>query len=292
MDFTAGTGKWIYAYQSSGGPKNTDDTNAQIQQHSRDGTFTWNFANAKGGSDPNPFITAAATNPSTSGGSGNGSGNGNSGAGNSGVTTITTTNRDSQRRKLIAHGVLASLAFVIFFPAGAIAIRMASFPGVVWLHGAFQIFAYIVYIAGFGLGVNIASDLNLLDNHHAIIGIVLLAAVFFMPALGWMHHMMFKKVGSRTMWSHAHIWLGRAVIPLGIINGGLGIRLAYCRGNSSKAGKIVYGVIAGLMGVTWIAAMVLGEIRRNKGAAAADSRPKAMEERRESERSDEHINGQ
>jgi len=65
MDFTAGTGKWIYAYQSSGGPKNTDDTNAQIQEHSRDGTFTWNFANAKGGSDVNPFITAAATTPST-----------------------------------------------------------------------------------------------------------------------------------------------------------------------------------------------------------------------------------
>jgi len=283
MDFTAGTGDWIYAYHNSDGPKNTDDTNAQIQEHSSDGTFTWDFANAKGGSEANPLLNVAAT-------SGNGNGNGNSGAGNSGATTISTTDKGSRRRKLIAHGVLASLAFVIFFPAGAIAIRLASFPGVVWLHAAFQVFAYIVYIAGFGLGVSVASETNLLNHHHAIIGIVLLAAVFFMPALGWMHHTMFKKVGSRTMWSYGHIWLGRIAIALGIINGGLGLKLANDRGNSSKPGRIVYGVVAGLMGIAWIGAMILGEMRRKKGAAAMDSRPKAMEERRESDRSDEHIN--
>ena len=69
----------------------------------------------------------------------------------------------SQRKMLIAHGVLACLAFVIFFPMGAIAIRLASFPGVVWLHAAFQIFAYLVYIAAFGLGVYIASGMDLVS---------------------------------------------------------------------------------------------------------------------------------
>jgi hypothetical protein len=65
---------------------------------------------------------------------------------------------------LIAHGTLAALAFVILFPAGAIAIRLASFPGVVWLHAAFQVFAYVVYITAFGLGVHIASELDLVSS--------------------------------------------------------------------------------------------------------------------------------
>ena len=62
---------------------------------------------------------------------------------------------------LAAHAVLAALAFVLFFPAGAIAIRLASFPGVVWFHAAFQAFAYLVYIAAFALGVKMANDLNM-----------------------------------------------------------------------------------------------------------------------------------
>ncbi|RMZ69855.1 integral membrane [Pyrenophora seminiperda CCB06] len=279
MDFSSANGNWVYAFHDSAGPKNSDDTDVQISQHSTDATFTWDFASAKGGSDANPFLTAAATTPTTT-----------SGNGNSGVTVISASGQGSGKKKLIAHGVLASLAFVIFFPSGAIAIRLASFPGVIWLHAAFQVFAYAVYIAGFGLGVSMACDKNLINHHHAIIGMVLLASIFFMPALGWMHHAMFKKVGARTLWSYAHVWLGRSAIALGIINGGLGLRLANGRGNSSEAGRIVYGVVAGVMGVAWIAAMVIGETRRKKNAAAADNRPKAMEERRESERSDERIN--
>ncbi|EDU39619.1 integral membrane protein [Pyrenophora tritici-repentis] len=275
MDFTAGNGNWFYAYHNAEGPKNSDDASARIGFHSTHATFTWDFANAKGGSSVNPLVNAAATTPAS---------------GNSGVSGISTTDRGSRRKKLIAHGVLASLAFVIFFPSGAIAIRLASFPGVLWLHAGFQVFAYVVYVAGFALGITIACEGGLLKHHHAVIGIILFVAIFFMPALGWIHHIMFKKVGSRTIWSHAHIWLGRATISLGIINGGLGLRLANGRGNSSEAGRIVYGVVAGLMGVAWIGAMVLGEMRRKKGAAVTDARSKSMEERRESDRSDEHIN--
>jgi hypothetical protein len=68
-----------------------------------------------------------------------------------------------RKTMLIAHGVLASLAFVILFPAGAIAIRLASFPGVVWLHAAFQVFAYLIYVAAFGIGVYMANEMNLVS---------------------------------------------------------------------------------------------------------------------------------
>ena len=363
MDFTAGSGDWIYGYQSSGGPKDTDDTSASIREHSEKAAFSWDFANAKGGSSVNPLLSASPTG--TSGGSttascrqrsssasatstasgtagqasaqptsddandnddndspytgrptsrptgapparfayekrqeelpycdelpnNGGTTNGNS---NAGFTPIGSSGSISNRREmLIAHGVLASLAFVILFPAGGIAIRLASFPGIVWIHGAFQIFAYLVYIAGFGLGVYIASQMNMLDHYHPIIGMVVLAVLFFQPIMGWMHHLLFKKYQHRTFWSYAHVWIGRLAITLGIINGGLGLYLAECSGMSSRTGQIVYGVIAAIMWLVWVAAMVIGEMRR-KRSPVADTRQKLTEERRESDRSDVNMTG-
>jgi hypothetical protein len=80
---------------------------------------------------------------------------------NSGFTPIGSSDASNAKMMLIAHGTLAALAFVIFFPSGAIAIRLASFSGVVWFHAAFQAFAYLVYIAAFGLGVHIAKEQQL-----------------------------------------------------------------------------------------------------------------------------------
>ncbi len=67
------------------------------------------------------------------------------------------------RRILIAHGVLASLAFVILFPAGAISIRLLSFPGLVWFHAAVQVLAFVTFIAAFGLGAYLANELALVS---------------------------------------------------------------------------------------------------------------------------------
>jgi signal transduction histidine kinase len=165
---------------------------------------------------------------------------------------------------LIAHGVLASLAFVILFPAGAIAIRLASFPGVVWLHAVFQVFAYLVYVAAFGLGVYIASGMGMLNHYHPIIGIVVFILVFLQPFFGFLHHALFKKYQSRTLWSYVHIWLGRVAITLGIINGGLGLQWADSMNLSSRSGIIAYAVIAVVVWLAWVAASVIGERRRGR----------------------------
>ncbi|KAF2107466.1 hypothetical protein BDV96DRAFT_653807 [Lophiotrema nucula] len=189
---------------------------------------------------------------------------------NAGFTPIGASggNFTSQKKMLIAHGVLAALAFVIFFPMGAIAIRLASFPGVVWFHAAFQAFAYLVYIAAFGLGVYLANEFDMLDKYHPIIGIVVFVCLFFQPIFGFLHHSLFKKYQSRTFWSYAHIWLGRIVITLGIINGGLGMMLADTMQLASKSGMIAYGVIAGIIWLVWVAAIVIGERRRGRTARA------------------------
>lgn len=81
----------------------------------------------------------------------------------SGIVPIASGALGNQKKMLIAHGVLAALAFVILFPSGAILMRLASFPGLVWVHAAFQVFAYLVYVAGFGLGVYIANEMDLVS---------------------------------------------------------------------------------------------------------------------------------
>lgn len=103
-------------------------------------------------------------------------------------------------RAQLAHGVLASLAFVAFFPIGGIIIRVANFTGLVWIHAALQGLGYAIFIAAFGLGVYVASEEGYLSDYHPIIGIVLFVVLFFQPLSGFLHHRLFKKYGGRTAW--------------------------------------------------------------------------------------------
>lgn len=178
----------------------------------------------------------------------------------------------------IAHGVLASLAFVLLFPIGSIMIRLASFRGLWLIHGLFQIFAFVAYVAAFALGVwmtqQAPAQAGLVGRYHPIVGIVLFVVLFIQPILGLMHHFQFKKLGLRTLWSYAHLWLGRLLITLGIINGGLGLLLATQTGyGRPTTGQIVaYGVVSAVMWLLWVAASIFGERRR----AAACRAPKGV----------------
>ena len=101
-----------------------------------------------------------------------------------------------------------------------------------------------------------------MNNHHPIIGILLFVLIFFQPFLGWLHHRFFKTHHRRTFWSHAHIWLGRFIITLGIINGGLGLQLA----GNSVTGEIAYGVIAGVIWLVYVVSIIIGERKRSKSS--------------------------
>jgi hypothetical protein len=84
---------------------------------------------------------------------------------------------------------------------------------------------------------------NTAVNYHPIIGIVVFIALFFQPLLGFIHHAKFKKLGRRQIWSYLHLFNGRIMITLGIINGGLGLYLA----GASKGLKTAYAVVAAVM---------------------------------------------
>jgi hypothetical protein len=193
----------------------------------------------------------------------------------------------SRQKILIAHGVLAALAFVLFFPVGAILIRLGSFRGVWLVHGIFQLFAYIVYIVAFGLGIWMVNNIpyNLLGSYHPIIGIVVFVLLFFQPILGFVHHVQYKKHSRRTIWTYGHLWLGRIAITLGMINGGLGMLLAsdapaFLAFRPNQGQIIAYGVVAGIMWLLWVAAAVVGERRRARAPAVAKKEVETDEESR------------
>lgn len=111
-----------------------------------------------------------------------------------------------------------------------------------------------------------------MDEYHPVIGIVVFVLLFFQPIFGFLHHAMYKKHQSRTLWSYTHLWLGRIVITLGMINGGLGFELADTMNMGSRTGMIVYAVVAGVIWLAMVAAALLGERRRR--AANAGRPPK------------------
>jgi len=171
----------------------------------------------------------------------------------------------------MAHAVLASLAFVIFFPSGAIAVRLLPGKLAAAAHGFFQLFGFILYIVavvlGIWMGVSLKfSQFNLLKSYHPIIGLILFALLFFQPIGGFLHHRNYKRTGQRSAPSYGHIWMGRILITLGMINGGLGLRTA---ANGTRGEYIAYGVVAGIIWLLWVVLAAVGERRRRRGARIA-----------------------
>lgn len=82
---------------------------------------------------------------------------------------------------------------------------------------------------------------------HTIFGTVIFAFFLIQPSFGLIHHNYYSKYQSRTTISHVHIWFGRIIMILAIINGGLGLQLAA----NTVGGEIAYGVIAGVVGLLY-----------------------------------------
>lgn len=275
MNLQDGNSNWVYAH-SQGSSIDSDDTNVPISKHDGEGTFQWDLSRATGGSDANPFTDVATTNTTSSS------------ATAGGQHSWERLSAQAQMRFIQVHGSLASIAFVAIFPIGAILVRLTSFQGLVWIHGGLQLFGYSIFVAAAGLGIFIASGVAYLREPHAIIGMILLGIFFMMPFIGMIHHKMFKSLQQRTMWSHAHVFTGRAGIILGMVNGGLGLQLA----NARRSYVVAYGVFAGLMGVIYVSAIAFGEYKRaskpvQNTAAPSSVHPESKQLNRDDSGSDE-----
>ena len=184
-----------------------------------------------------------------------------------------------------------SAVFVVLMPLGALLIytpihtRTGTKSPIPRLHAPFQIFTVVLALAGLALGIALASP-DEYTGYHPVIGYVILALlVLVQPAMGLVQHLVFRRKKKQHQQQHktkffgvAHRWLGRTVILLGIVNGGLGFSFAGPVGsdNVPKWGVVVYSVVAGVVGVAYTGFVIW------QGLRAGDEEPVlAKEEERE-----------
>jgi len=90
---------------------------------------------------------------------------------------------------------------------------------------------------------------------------VIVVLLLFQPFLGYIHHRRYLSTQRPTVWTHVHVWFGRVLILVGIINGGLGLKLASDTPAYSRAGTIAYSVLAGVMGTLLVAMVIRGKAK-------------------------------
>ncbi|KAL2059731.1 hypothetical protein VTL71DRAFT_10223 [Oculimacula yallundae] len=283
-DASASDSPWIAAW-STGSAINSASKSATLRQHSGNSRVEAqvDLSKASISSDSNPFISGGATTPSNTGSGSsppsNGNptgpaGNGGNGNSNAGGITIVDSNSDanaiSDYQK--AHGIVASVVVILLFPLASMFMRMGGNGNV---HAILQVVSLFALLVGLGLGVKLANlrKMDISSKSHTIFGMAIVVLFLLQPIFGIMHHKQYKRNFARARVSHLHIWYGRILMALAVLNGGLGFKLAA----NAKNGEIAYAVIAGVVGITYIAMCifkrkggpkVLAGGRKNEGSSS------------------------
>ena len=127
---------------------------------------------------------------------------------------------------LISHAVLTSSAFLLFFPLGALLTGLNLPIPLLSYYAPSQILALLLSVAGVSVGIPLAHLLgySISANAHTIIGLaVVFSLLAFQPIGGWLQHRYNKRYAGRGVQGTLHVWSGRAIIVLGIVNGGAGL---------------------------------------------------------------------
>ncbi|KIV84858.1 hypothetical protein PV11_00611 [Exophiala sideris] len=308
MDPTDSSSKWIYAYKS-GDALDSTSTSADISQHDSNGEFKLDLTTGTGGSSSNPFVASSDDSSSTAAAGTTGTatatgthatapGSDITGSVSSSAATATSTSgvsspltssspsstgdeveSDPNKGTRTAHAILMPLVFVVLFPLSALTIYLPYNEKVRRIHAPLQVVSIILMLVGLGLGVKLANKLGEIDGYHQVVGFVVVAwMVIFQPALGLAQHLNFRKNGTRSPMGHGHRWIGRAMMLLGIVNGGLGFMQAGKVGSEETPtyAVIVYSVVAVVIFIIYLAVVILAPAlaaRKNASRRAVTEKP-------------------
>ena len=156
MDLSSSNTAWIWAAKS-GSELKTDDVSAMIREHDDKDAFTLDLTKARGGSSLNPFLASTSDSSSTSNDQPSNTRTadvaGSTSQSDDAVQGASGSGKQREYRTRIAHGVLMSLAFVVFFPLGAVLVRVLKIRSTAWIHSGTQVVGYLIALVGMGLGV-------------------------------------------------------------------------------------------------------------------------------------------
>lgn len=292
MDISSSS-KWISAWKK-GSPLDSSSLSAAIDVHDGHSQFSVNLKQASIASDSNPFVSTSKNGVSAGSSGDTGASTGSSGdtgasAGSSGSTGVVAgPSGDPNQDLLTAHGVVMAIVFIAGYPIGS---SLMPLIGNWILHASWQFLAFLGMWAGFGIGYTVASRngvvscdcfalkifvwfrvslyvsnvylVQLFADKHTRLGVIVCALMGIQPVLGWLHHLQYVKTQRRGAFSYVHIWYGRGLMILGIVNGGLGLQAA----NPSTRFIVAYSVIAGITSIIYTASITVGMSKRRKQSA-------------------------
>ncbi|KAH7308486.1 hypothetical protein B0I35DRAFT_398837 [Stachybotrys elegans] len=240
--------RWVAAWLR-GEAINAAEPNAVITFHEGKVRFEVDLSQAGIYMEGNPFL---------------GPDNSNDGAGTDKAITLVDEAAKPSEGYLIAHGVIMTIVFVVLYPLGALLMPLLRR----WyLHSTSQLIAYGFMWIGVVLGVLRGQQVGYIGTTaHTCIGLVVISLLAFQPILGWLHHRNFSNQQADNAIRRIHVWGGRALMMMGIVNGGLGLQLA---GNIHGAWVIVYCALAACSGGAYIGLLIYSVARKRKREAVS-----------------------
>jgi len=284
MDPTDSSSSWMWAIKS-GPALDSTSTSASISQHDTESRFGLNLQQGTGGTSSNPF------NPAASGTSASASGTASSAATGTAASTpsptivvtgpVPTSGSSSSGGSFkipvnttrAAHAAVMSVVFILFFPLFALTLYLPSAKRVRYVHAPLQIFSIILLLVGLGTGVKLGKSLSLLNGYHQVIGYFVVAVMIgFQPALGIYQHLHYHKTGGRSALGVFHQWLGRTVIVVGIVNGGLGFMQSGPVGSTyvPRYAVVLYSIVALVVLFIYLAVVISSKRRAGNDLAARE----------------------
>ncbi|KAL3963958.1 hypothetical protein ACCO45_000962 [Purpureocillium lilacinum] len=243
-----------------GSAMNEESPSASIVYHDSHNNFNVNLGMATINSDANPFVNSSST-PGGNNGGGNGDGNsgGNKGGNGGGGVIVTGAGGGSSTTTLInAHGILMTVVFVVGYPIGAM---LSPFVSTWIIHATWQSLVFFAMWAGFGLGIVICSRIGFFfQNTHTQLGVFIVSLMGLQPIFGFLHHRHYLRNRRRGIISYVHIWYGRSLMILGVVNGGLGLQLA---GNPQPF-VTVYIAVAAIVAAAYLAVSAFALFRKRE----------------------------
>ena len=119
---------------------------------------------------------------------------------------------------IIVHAVCLTGSFLLLFPLGVVALRWFKMVRVHWM---LQVLATLICLLGLVIAIAFSAmdpEYNAFGEGHQVIGIIVVVALIVQTGTGYKHHQDYKKIGRRTWISYSHLWIGRVVIVLGMVN--------------------------------------------------------------------------
>ena len=120
---------------------------------------------------------------------------------------------------VIIHAILLGGSFMFLFPIGILGLRWRG--GSFKFHWIFQSITTALCVLGLILAIIfsvIGIDYAAISTYHQIIGIIAVTVLPCQMLYGYLHHQNYKKTGHRTVVSYIHMWTGRFVVLLGMLN--------------------------------------------------------------------------